>query len=266
MQESSLGKEMFSELLGTMVLIIFGAGCVAMKVFFGDALNISWDTITFGWGLGVFFGVLASLRSGAHINPAVTLALAATGRFPWGKVLPYFLAQTVGGFLGAAIVFLDFKAKWLLFDPALVKTAGIFCTFPAVPGFWPGFIDQVIGTAVLMFGILSIGDFGAKNKVPWIGPVAVAMLVMAIGMSLGAMNGYAINPARDFGPRFFALVAGFTQPNLMETGIVLVPILGPLVGGPLGAFIYDRTTGALNKDPNVDYCEDGAQECKECKS
>ncbi|KHK03534.1 MIP/aquaporin family protein [Desulfovibrio sp. TomC] len=262
MSQSSLGKEMFSECLGTMVLIIFGAGCVAMKVCFGEALTITWDTITFGWGMGVFFGVLASLRSGAHINPAVTLALAVTGRFPWGKVLPYALAQTVGGFLGAAIVFLDFKAKWILVDPQLVKTAGIFCTFPAVPGFWPGFTDQVIGTAVLMFGILSIGDFGAKNKVPWIGPVAVAMLVMAIGMSLGAMNGYAINPARDFGPRFFALVAGFTQPNLMDTSIVLVPILGPLVGGPLGALIYDKTTGALNKDPDVCYCEDGAQECQ----
>ena len=262
MSTPSLGKEMFSEFLGTMILIIFGAGSVAMKVLFGDALNISWDTITFGWGLGVFFGVLASLRSGAHINPAVTLALAATGRFPWGKVLPYALAQTAGGFLGAAIVFADFKAKWLLADPALVKTAGIFCTFPAVPGFWPGFIDQVIGTAVLLFGILSIGDFGAKNKVPWIGPVAVAMLVMAIGMSLGAMNGYAINPARDFGPRFFALVAGFTQPNLMDASIVLVPILGPLVGGALGAFVYDMTTGALNKDPDASFCEDGAQECE----
>ncbi len=201
-------------------------------------------------------------RSGAHINPAVTLALAATGRFPWGKVLPYALAQTAGGFLGAAIVFADFKAKWLLADPALVKTAGIFCTFPAVPGFWPGFIDHVIGTAVLLFGILSIGDFGAKNKVPWIGPVAVAMLVMAIGMSLGAMNGYAINPARDFGPRFFALVAGFTQPNLMDASIVLVPILGPLVGGALGAFVYDMTTGGLNKDPDASFCEDGAQECE----
>ena len=262
MSQSALGKEMFSECLGTMVLIIFGAGCVAMKVCFGEALTITWDTITLGWGMGVFFGVLASLRSGAHINPAVTLALAVTGRFPLGKVLPYALAQTVGGFLGAAIVFLDFKAKWILVDPQLVKTAGIFCTFPAVPGFWSGFIDQIIGTAVLMFGILSIGDFGAKNKVPWIGPVAVAMLVMAIGMSLGAMNGYAINPARDFGPRFFALVAGFTQPNLMDTSIVLVPILGPLVGGALGAFVYDMTTGALNKDPDAAFCEDGAQACE----
>jgi len=249
MSESSLGKEMLSEFMGTMILIIFGAGCVAMKVFFGEALTVTWDTITFGWGLGVLFGVLASLRSGAHINPAVSLALAATGRFPWRKVLPYALAQTAGGFAGAAIVFLDFNAKWFMFDPELVKTAGIFCTFPAVPGFWSGFIDQVIGTAVLLFGVLAIGDFAAKNNNGWIGPVAVAMLVMAIGMSLGAMNGYAINPARDFGPRFFAFMAGFTQPNLMDGSIVMVPIIGPLIGAPLGAIIYDKTTGALNKAP-----------------
>jgi glycerol uptake facilitator protein len=251
MKDSSLGKEMLSEFMGTMILIIFGAGSVAMVVLFGKALGTTWTNITLGWGFAVLFGVLASLRSGAHINPAVSLALAVTGRFPWGKVLPYALAQTAGGFVGAAIVFLDFKAKWLLVDPQLLQ-AGVFCTFPAVPGFWPGFIDQVIGTAILMFGILSIGDFASKNNAGWIGPFAVAMLVMVIGMTLGAMNGYAINPARDFGPRMFALVAGFTTPNLVDASVVLVPVLGPFIGGPIGALIYDRTTGALNKAPADD--------------
>jgi glycerol uptake facilitator protein len=251
MKDSSLGKEMLSEFMGTMILIIFGAGSVAMVVLFGKALGTTWTNITLGWGFAVLFGIFASLRSGAHINPAVSLALAITGRFPWSKVLPYALAQTAGGFVGAAIVFLDFKAKWLLVDPQLAQ-AGVFCTFPAVPGFWPGFIDQVIGTAILMFGILSIGDFTAKNKAGWIGPFAVAMLVMVIGMTLGAMNGYAINPARDFGPRMFALVAGFTTPNLVDASVVLVPIIGPFIGGPIGALIYDRTTGALNKGPADD--------------
>lgn len=248
MKDISLGKEMLSEFMGTMVLIIFGAGSVAMTVFFGKTLNITWDNIAFGWGLAVLLGIMASLPSGAHINPAVSLALAATGRFPWRKVLPYSVAQTAGGFAGAAIVFLDFKAKWIGFDPQLASTAGIFCTFPAITtSYLPGFIDQIIGTAVLMFGILSIGDFASKNKVGWIGGILVALLVVAIGMSLGAMHGYAINPARDFGPRLFALAAGFTQPNLMESGIVLVPIVGPLIGGPLGAFLYDWTTGAVHK-------------------
>jgi glycerol uptake facilitator protein len=259
MKEMSLGKEMLSEFMGTMILIIFGAGSVAMVVLFGKALNTTWDNITLGWGLGVLFGVLASLRSGAHINPAVSLALACTGRFPWGKVLPYAIAQTAGGFLGAAIVFLDFKAKWLLVDPQLLN-AGVFCTFPAVPGFWPGFIDQIIGTAVLVFGVFSIGDFATKNKAGWLGPFAVALLVMGIGMTLGAMNGYAINPARDFGPRLFAFLAGFTTPNLMDPTVVLVPIIGPIVGGPLGAFIYDRTTGSLNKAPEIEIVEAAGQE------
>ena len=239
---------MLSEFMGTMVLIIFGAGNVAMTVLFGKGLNITWDNITFGWGLAVLLGIMASLPSGAHINPAVSLALAATGRFPWKKVLPYSIAQVAGGFAGAAIVFIDFHAKWIGADPQLASTAGIFCTFPAITtSYLPGFIDQIIGTAVLMFGILAIGDFAGKNNIGWIGGILVALLVVAIGMSLGAMHGYAINPARDFGPRFFALVAGFTQPNLMEPGIVLVPIVGPLIGGPLGAFIYDWTTGAVHK-------------------
>ena len=248
MKELSLGREMVSEFMGTMVLIIFGAGNVAMTVLFGKSLNITWDNITFGWGLAVLLGIMAGLPSGAHINPAVTLGLAATGRFPWKKVLPYSIAQVAGGFVGAAIVFADFHAKWIGADPQLASTAGIFCTFPAITtSYLPGFIDQIIGTAVLLFGILAIGDFAGKNNIGWIGGILVALLVVAIGMSLGAMHGYAINPARDFGPRFFALVAGFTQPNLMEPGIVLVPIAGPLIGGPLGAFIYDWTTGAVHK-------------------
>ncbi|EPR44375.1 MIP family channel protein [Desulfovibrio sp. X2] len=248
MNELSLRKEMLSEFMGTLVLILFGAGTVAMTVLFGKTLNITWTNITIGWGLGVLLGIMAAFPSGAHINPAVTLSLAVTGRFPWRKVIPYSLAQTAGGFVGAALVFLDFKAKWLMADPTLVGTAGVFCTFPAMPGFLPGFTDQVIGTAILMFGILAIADFGAKSNTSWTGPFLVALLVVVIGMALGAMNGYAINPARDFGPRFFAFVSGFTQPNLMNPTVVLIPILGPLVGGPLGALIYDRTTGALHRD------------------
>ena len=190
MKELSLGREMLSEFMGTMVLIIFGAGNVAMTVLFGKGLNITWDNITFGWGLAVLLGIMASLPSGAHINPAVSLALAATGRFPWKKVLPYSIAQVAGGFAGAAIVFIDFHAKWIGADPQLASTAGIFCTFPAITtSYLPGFIDQIIGTAVLMFGILAIGDFAGKNNIGWIGGILVALLVVAIGMSLGAMHG-----------------------------------------------------------------------------
>ncbi|MFV0422530.1 MIP/aquaporin family protein [Oleidesulfovibrio sp.] len=248
MKELSLGKELISEFMGTMVLILFGTGTVAMTVLFGEGLGITWTNITIGWGLAVLLGVMAGLPSGAHINPAVTFGLAVTGRFPWRKVIPFSLAQTAGAFVGAAIVFIDFKAKWLMVDPNLASTAGIFCTFPAIPDtFLPGFIDQIIGTAILLFGILAAGDFAAKNNVGWTVPFIVALLVTVIGMALGAMNGYAINPARDFGPRMFALVSGFTQGNLMDLSIVLTPILGPLVGGAVGALVYDMTTGAVHK-------------------
>lgn len=248
MKELPIGKAMLSEFIGTMVLIVFGAGNVAMTVLFGKTLNITWDNISVGWGLAVLFGVLAGMPSGGHLNPAVSLGLAATGRFPWKRVLPYSTAQVAGAFAGAAIVFLDFKAKWLLADPNLASTAGVFCTFPAITtSYLPGFIDQVIGTAVLLFGVLAIGDFAGKNNVGWIGAILTALLVAGIGMSLGGMHGYPINPARDFGPRMFALTAGFTQPNLMDLGIVLVPIVGPLVGGVVGAFLYDRTTGMAYK-------------------
>jgi glycerol uptake facilitator protein len=248
MKELSLGKELVSEFMGTLVLILFGTGTVAMTVLFGEALNITWANITLGWGLAVLLGVMAGLPSGAHINPAVTLGLAVTGRFPWRKVVPFTLAQTAGAFVGAALVFIDFKAKWLLVDPNLASTAGIFCTFPAIPdSFMPGFIDQIIGTAILLFGILAAGDFAAKNNAGW---SVVALLVTVIGMALGAMNGYAINPARDFGPRLFALVAGFTQANLMDISIVLTPIIGPFIGGAVGAVVYDWTTGAVHKAQN----------------
>ncbi len=160
-------QEFAAELLGTMVLILFGCGVVAMVVLFaskdpvipGQIVNGGYTNITLGWGFAVLMGIFMSgAISGAHLNPAVTIALAATGRHPWAKVPHYIAAQFIGAFLGAAIVFAVYHAKWLGFDPALDHTTGIFSTFPAVPGFWPGFIDQVVGTALLMGLILAIGD------------------------------------------------------------------------------------------------------------
>ncbi|MFC4638300.1 MIP/aquaporin family protein [Deinococcus hohokamensis] len=244
-------QEFMAELLGTMVLLLFGCGVVAMVVLFastnptipGQVVNGGYTNITLGWGFAVLMGIFISgTISGAHLNPAVTLALAVTGRFPWAKVPHYVVAQMIGAFLGAALVFAVYHAKWLGFDPGLENTAGIFSTFPAVPGFWPGFLDQVVGTALLVALILAIGDklnnpLGAN----W-GALAVAFVVMAIGMSFGGMHGYAINPARDLGPRLFALAAGFRNTGF-ENGVWLVPVIGPLVGGVLGALIYDTFIG-----------------------
>lgn len=249
----SVGQEFMAELLGTMVLILFGVGVVAMVVIFastnppiaGQVVNGGYTNITLGWGFAVLMGIfIAGTISGAHLNPAVTIALAATGRFPWAKVLPYIVAQFIGAFLGAAIVFAVYHAKWLGFDPELSRTAGVFSTFPAVPGFWPGFIDQVVGTALLMGLILAIGDkLNNAAGAAW-GGLAVAFVVMAVGMSFGGMHGYAINPARDLGPRLFSVVAGFKNNGLTDgSGIWIVPVVGPIVGAIVGAFIYDLFIG-----------------------
>lgn len=245
-------QEFIAELLGTLVLILFGCGVVAMVVLFastnppipGQIVNGGYTNITLGWGFAVLMGIFISGGiSGAHLNPAVTLALAVTGRFPWAKVPHYVLGQLLGAFLGAAIVFAVYYAKWQQFDPGFENTAGVFATFPGVAGtFWPGMIDQIVGTALLVALILAIGD-KLNNPVAaaW-GPLAVAFVVMAIGMSFGAMHGYAINPARDLGPRLFALVAGFKNTGF-ENGVWLVPVIGPLIGGVLGALIYDSMIG-----------------------
>ena len=246
------GQEFLAEFFGTMVLILFGDGVVAMKVLFGSNPPIpgevvmgGYTNVVIGWGLAVTFGIyVAGTVSGAHINPAVTLALAATKRFPWSKVPHYILAQFAGAFAGALLLFVNYHPKWILVDPNLDHTTGIFSTFPAVPGFWPGFFDQVVGTALLVGLIFAVVD--KLNALPGsnLAPIVIGLLVVAIGISFGGMNGYAINPARDLGPRLFAVVAGFKNNGLTDgTGIWLPPVIGPIIGGLLGGFAYDLFIG-----------------------
>lgn len=266
-------QEFLAELFGTMVLILFGCGSVAMVVVFPDAGPVphgGYTDIVLGWGLAVTFGIYVSGSiGGAHLNPAVTLALAITGRFPWAKLPHYVVAQFIGAFLGAGLVFAVYYAKWIQVDPALDHTTGVFSTFPAVPGFWPGFFDQVVGTAILMGLILAVGDKFNIHGPSNLAPIAIGLIVLAIGISFGGMQGYAINPARDLGPRLFAVAAGFRNNGLTDgSGIWLPPVLGPIIGGPLGALAYDLfigraliAAGALRarsagRDP--DFREDGA--------
>jgi glycerol uptake facilitator protein len=222
------------------MVVLFGDPAVPGEVVKGGYTNI-----TLGWGLAVTFGIyISGTISGAHLNPAVTIAMAATGRMPWSKVPHYLLAQFVGAFLGAGLMFAVYYPKWILVDPNLDHTTGIFCTFPAVAGFWPGFFDQVVGTALLLGLILAVVD--KLNALPGsnLAPFIIGLIVVAIGISFGGMNGYAINPARDFGPRLFAVLAGFKNNGLTDGSVVwLVPIVGPIVGGLLGAFAYDLTIG-----------------------
>jgi len=245
-------QEFTAEFFGTMVLILFGCGSVAMVVLFGseppipgEVVKGGYTNIVLGWGLAVTFGIyISGTISGAHLNPAVTLAMAVTKRIPWHKVPHYVIAQFLGAFAAAALVFAVYYYKWILVDPQFDHTAGVFCTFPAVPGFWPGFFDQVVGTALLLGLILAITD--KLNALPGanLAPLIVGLLIVAIGISFGGMNGYAINPARDLGPRLFCVVAGFQNNGLTNgTSVWLPPVLGPLVGGVLGALAYDLFIG-----------------------
>jgi glycerol uptake facilitator protein len=257
--------ELVAEFLGTFVLIAFGDGVVAMAV---AALNSSgraaspttifqaagdWLLIGWGWGLAVAFGVyVAGGISGAHLNPAVTVAFAARRGFPWKKVIPYSIAQILGAFVGAALVFANYHdaikayekaANIVRGDPSGNTTFSIFATFPApyFNGGWFGpLVDQIIGTAFLVLLILAVVD--VLNMAPKgnIGPFIIGLIVVAIGISFGANAGYAINPARDFGPRVLAWLAGWGHNAFPGVdNYFWIPIVGPLIGGVVGAYIYD---------------------------
>jgi glycerol uptake facilitator protein len=222
-------------------------GVVAMVVLFGtgvpgEVVHGGFTNITFGWGLGVTMGCYVAGRiSGAHLNPAVTVALAVFRGFPWRKVPGYIAAQTVASFCGAALVYWNYRPAFLAADPGLTHTAGIFTTFPAfaqVP--MAGLFDQALGTALLLFLVLAVTD--ERNQAPQANliPVLVGAIVVAIGMSFGGMHGYAINPARDFGPRVFVALCGFRNNGLTDGSMVWwVPVVGPMVGGLVGAGLYD---------------------------
>ena len=237
-------QEFMAEFFGTMVLILFGCGCVAMVVLFGnpaipgEVVKGGYTNIVLGWGLAVTFGIyIAGTVSGAHLNPAVTLAMCATKRMPWGKAPHYIFGQLLGAFAAAALVFAVYYPKWITVDPALDHTAGIFCTFPAVAGFWPGFFDQVVGTALLLGLILAVVD--KLNALPGsnMAPFIIGLIVVAIGISFGGMNGYAINPARDFGPRLAHAILPIAGKGNADWGYAAIPIAGPLIGGALAGLL-----------------------------
>lgn len=239
--------ELAAEFFGTLILMLFGNGVVAMVVLFGhnipgEIVNGGFTNINFAFGIGVTMGCYVAGRiSGAHINPAVTLAVAMFRGFPWRKVIPYMLVQTAGAFCAAAIVYWNYRPQFHVVDPGLTHTAGVFTTFPAFPEMLSaGLLDQTIGTAMLLFLIFAIID--NRNQPPQanLTPILIGAIVVGIGMSFGAMHGYAINPARDFGPRLFTVVAGFKNNGLTDgTKVFWVPIVGPLVGGIIGAAAYD---------------------------
>ena len=239
-----------AEAVGTMLLVLLGDGVVAnVSLRKSKALGGGWIVVTIGWGMAVAMAVYAVGRiSGAHINPAVTVSLATIGAFPWSEVPGYVLAQMIGGFLGAGVVWIAFFEHWQETPDSAVKL-GIFSTIPAIRKPLANLATEMIGTAVLMFGILALGDQAQMLKQPGdldltvvysgaIYPLLVGLLVLSIGLSLGGPTGYAINPARDFGPRLAHAVFPISGKGSSDWGYAWIPIVGPLAGGVLGSLLY----------------------------
>jgi MIP family channel proteins len=242
-----IARAALAEFFGTFILIVFGLGVVAQTVLSGQTAGSSLS-IQLCWGLAVVLGVYACAGvSGAHINPAVTLALAVRRGFPWRSVLPYVAAQMAGAFVGAFVVYITYMEALTAFDQGVRQvlgpqgTAGIFATYPApYLSTLGGFIDQVVGTALLVAGVFFLTDERNAPPTPGMTPLFVGLIVVAIGMAFGVNAGYAINPARDLGPRLFTAVAGWgTEVFTAANGWWWVPVVAPCVGGVLGGYFYD---------------------------
>ena len=243
------------EFLGTAFLLVLGGGVVASEVLMAEVPNKL--AINTAWGLAVALGVYLSGRlSGGHLNPAVTLALAARGDLRWSRVGPYWAAQVLGAFVGAVLIYFDYAVAFSSFEAREGITrgmmvagklvgpsaggAGVFGTFPAFEGVARNFFDEFLGTAVLLLGVRALTD--RRNAVPggYVEPLALGALVWAIGLSLGSLTGYAINPARDLGPRLASAVLGW-GPAVFQShgGYWWIPIVAPLAGGLAGSALYD---------------------------
>jgi glycerol uptake facilitator protein len=239
-----------AEMVGTMILILLGDGVVANVLLArSKGQNSGWIVITVGWGVAVAIAVYSVGRvSGAHLNPAVTVALASIGSFPWADVPGYVAAQLAGAFLGAVLVWLAYWPHWALTDDPAMKL-GVFSTGPAVHHTAANFATEAIGTAMLIFGVLAIG----ANAQGWaqagevdlsqvfsraLQPLLVGVLVLGIGLSLGGPTGYAINPARDLGPRIAHAILPIAGKGPSDWYYSWIPVVAPIVGGVAGAMLY----------------------------
>ncbi|MFT3946826.1 MAG: MIP/aquaporin family protein [Agriterribacter sp.] len=226
-----------AELTGTAILITLGAGVVAnvlLSKTYGN--NSGLIVIAFGWAVAVFTGVYASAAaSGAHLNPAVTIGLAAEGSFDWNKVPSYILAQMIGAMIGAFVAWLAYKKHFDATEDGNAKLA-VFCTAPAIPNPFYNVITEVTGTFILVLGALLLSKpdmkLGALDALP------IALLVLGIGVSLGGPTGYAINPARDLGPRIMHAILPIKNKRDSNWGYAWVPVVGPIIGGVLAGLVF----------------------------
>jgi len=246
-----------AEIIGTAILILFGGGVVANVVLDKTKGNGSgWIVITWGWAMGVFVAVFAMGQfSGAHINPAVSIGLAVAGLFDWAMVVPYILAQTLGGFIGGVLVWLAYKDHFAVSENQELKLA-IFSTGPAIRNYPANVLTEVIGTFILIYGVLYLSSPGfvsmngemlstivieGKDVGFGLGSLAalpVALLVLGIGLALGGPTGYAINPARDLGPRIAHALLPIPRKGGSDWAYSWVPVVGPAIGAVLAALLY----------------------------
>jgi len=241
----------FAEFIGTAILILLGNGVVANVVLNkSKGQNAGWIVITLGWGLAVAMAVYSVGRiSGAHINPAVTIALFSLGQFEGALVPGYIIAQLLGAIAGSVLVYLTYFSQWAETDNPDLKRA-VFCTAPEIRKPIPNLVTEAIGTAMLVFGVLAIGsvakgisadDLNEGLKIgfgTWFGPMLVGILVLSIGLSLGGPTGYAINPARDLGPRIAHALLPIPGKAHSDWGYAWIPVVGPVIGGLLGAALF----------------------------
>lgn len=240
-----------AELVGTMILILLGGGVVANVVLAeSKGRNGGWIVIAWGWGMAVAMAVYAVGRiSGAHLNPAVTLGLASIGEFSWSLVPLYMLAQLAGAFLGAVLVYAAYLPHWQATEDAGAKLA-VFSTGPAIRHRLGNLLTEIIGTAMLVFGVLAIGAIAQGLPAEtvqeslilgfgtWFGPLLVGLLVLSLGLSLGGPTGYAINPARDLGPRIAHALLPIPGKGSSDWAYAWIPVAAPLAGGVLGALLF----------------------------
>lgn len=236
----------FGELIGTALLVILGDGVVANVVLSKTKGNNSgWIVITFGWAMAVYTGVfVAAPYSSAHLNPAVSIGLAVAGKFEWALVPTYIAAQMIGAMLGAIIVWFAYRAHFTATSDADSKLA-VFCTGPAIRNSFNNIITELIGTFVLLFGVLYISgpSITVNNKAEImglgsVGALPVALLVLGIGLSLGGPTGYAINPARDLGPRIAHFILPIPQKRNSDWGYAWIPVIGPILGAIVAALLF----------------------------
>lgn len=226
-----------AELIGTAILILLGDGVVANVILKNTkGANAGWIVITMGWAMAVFTGVvIASGVSGAHLNPAVTFGLAMAGKFEWDKVPMYLIAQMLGACLGAFLVWVTYKSHFDITEDKNAKL-GVFCTGPQIRSPLSNIISEIIGTFVLVFTVLHIsspkGGLGSLDALP------VALVVLVIGLSLGGTTGYAINPARDLGPRLMHAILPIPGKRDSDWGYAWIPVVSPIIGGVLAAIVY----------------------------